>query len=155
MYEDSKIIAMARSMGKMLQTEPEYLNFHLACRDNDADEALQELIGRFNMAQMNLDAEMKKQDADREKIEKYSAELDATYEAVMGNEHMQAYQRTRQALEGLMQYVNNILVTAMNGGDPNEVTEPTGCDGNCGSCGGCHEEGDCDGGCGGCEGCGH
>ncbi|MBQ9958741.1 MAG: YlbF family regulator [Oscillospiraceae bacterium] len=141
MYENSKIIAMARSLGKILQTEPEYTAFYAACDANDKDTELQELIGRFNLAQMNLDVEMKSEERNVEKIEKFSAELDETYAAIMNNENMLAYQSTRQTLEGLMQYVNAILVGAMNGQDPDTISEPTSCSGNCASCGGCGDDG--------------
>ena len=42
--------------------------------------------------------------------------------------------------EMLMNYVNAIINTAVNGGDPMTVEEPQqgGCSGSCASCSGCH-----------------
>ena len=141
MYENNTIITMARAMGKALQSTEEYAAFYAACDANDKDTVLQDLIGRFNIAQMHLDVEMKSEARNVEKIEKFSAELDETYQAIMSNENMLRYQSTRQTLEGLMQYVNAILVGSMNGNDPDSITEPSSCSGNCASCGGCGDDG--------------
>ncbi len=43
-------------------------------------------------------------------------------------------------MEQLVEYVNAIVNTAVNGGDPMTVEQPPqgGCSGNCSSCAGCH-----------------
>ena len=81
-----------------LQTDPRYLVLDQARKANDKDEELQNMIGEFNLARMDLNDEIGK-----------SERNDA------------------------------IINTAMNGGDPMTVQEPsTSCTGSCSTCGGCH-----------------
>jgi hypothetical protein len=56
----------------------------------------------------------------------------------MRSEGMLKYEQDKGAVEDRFSYVSAILNTAVNGGDPDTVTQPTGCDGGCDSCGGCH-----------------
>ena len=53
---------------------------------------------------------------------------------------MAAYNEAKAELESVMNYVNAIINTAVNGGDPLTVEEPQqgGCSGSCASCSGCH-----------------
>ena len=56
----------------------------------------------------------------------------------MNNESMQAYNEAKNEMDSLMQYINAILTTAVNGGDPMTVEEPSSCSGDCSGCSGCH-----------------
>ena len=53
---------------------------------------------------------------------------------------MAAYNESKAEMESVMNYVNAIINTAVNGGDPLTVEEPQqgGCSGSCASCSGCH-----------------
>ena len=83
-----------------LQTDPRYVILDQARKANDKDEELQNLIGEFNLARMDLNNEIGKNERD---------DIDA------------------------------IINTAMNGGDPMTVQEPSAsCTGSCSTCGGCH-----------------
>ena len=58
---------------------------------------------------------------------------------MMENESMKAYNEAKQEMEAVMAWVNAIITTAVNGGDPMTVEQPTGgCSGSCSSCSGCH-----------------
>ena len=88
-----------------LQTDPRYLVLDQARKANDKDEELQNMIGEFNLARMDLNNEIGKSERNDARI----ADIDA------------------------------IINTAMNGGDPMTVQEPsTSCTGSCSTCGGCH-----------------
>ena len=93
-----------------LQTDSRYLAMDQARKMNDKDEELQNLIGEFNLARMDLNNEIGKPERSDERI----AELN--------------------------QKVNDAIInTAMNGGDPMTVQEPSAsCTGSCSTCGGCH-----------------
>ena len=62
------------------------------------------------------------------------------YNDIMANQSMAAYNEAKAELESVMNYVNAIINTAVNGGDPLTVEEPQqgGCSGSCASCSGCH-----------------
>ena len=86
-----------------LQTDPRYLALDQARKANDNDENLQNLIGEFNLARMDL------------------------------------YNEAKRECENLVNYIDAIINTAMNGGDPMTVQEPSAsCTGSCSTCGGCH-----------------
>ena len=55
------------------------------------------------------------------------------------SEGMTAYNEAKRDCENLVNYIDAIINTAMNGGDPMTVQVPTGgCTGSCSTCGGCH-----------------
>ena len=50
-----------------------------------------------------------------------------------------AYNEAKRECENLVNYIDAIINTAMNGGDPMTVQEPSAsCTGSCSTCGGCH-----------------
>ena len=105
-----------------LQTDPRYLALDQARKANDKDEELQNLIGEFNLARMDL-----------------NNEINDLYGKIMADEGMTAYNEAKRDCENLVNYIDAIINTAMNGGDPMTVQEPSeSCTGSCSTCGGCH-----------------
>ena len=101
-----------------LQTDSRYLAMDQARKMNDKDEELQNLIGEFNLARMDLNNE---------------------YGKIMADDGMVAYNEAKRDCEALVNYIDAIINTAMNGGDPMTVQEPSAsCTGSCSTCGGCH-----------------
>ena len=101
-----------------LQTDSRYLAMDQARKMNDKDEELQNLIGEFNLARMDLNNEIGK---------------------IMADDGMVAYNEAKRDWEALVNYIDAIINTAMNGGDPMTVQEPSAsCTGSCSTCGGCH-----------------
>jgi len=54
------VIEIARQLGKAIQEDERYSDYMLAKEKNDADEALQALIGEFNLIRQNLAMEESK-----------------------------------------------------------------------------------------------
>ena len=105
-----------------LQTDPRYLVLDQARKANDKDEELQNMIGEFNLARMDL-----------------NEKVNDLYGKIMADEGMVAYNEAKRDCENLVNYIDAIINTAMNGGDPMTVQEPsTSCTGSCSTCGGCH-----------------
>ena len=112
-----------------LQTDPRYVILDQARKANDKDEELQNLIGEFNLARMDLNNE----------IAELNEKVNSLYGQIMGNEGMVAYNEAKRECENLVNYIDAIINTAMNGGDPMTVQEPSAsCTGSCSTCGGCH-----------------
>ena len=64
---------------------------------------------------------------------------DVMYGKIMADEGMTAYNEAKRDCENLVNYIDAIINTAMNGGDPMTVQEPSeSCTGSCSTCGGCH-----------------
>ena len=123
-------ITMFKEAAAQLQREEAYLALEGTRKKNDEDEALQQLIGDFNLARIDLNSELSKSaDKDQDKVNELNVKVNQLYNDIMANESMAAYN-----------YVNAIINTAVNGGDPLTVEEPQqgGCSGSCASCSGCH-----------------
>ena len=133
-------ITMFKEAAQQLQKVEAYLALEGTRKANDEDEALQTLIGDFNLARIDLNSELSKAaDKDQERVNQLNLKVNQLYNDIMANEHMIAYNEAKDELEALMNYVNAIINTAVNGGDPMAVEEPqAGCSGSCASCSGCH-----------------
>lgn len=133
-------ITMFKEAAVQLQKEAEYLALVGTLERNDADEELQKLIGDFNLARIDLNSELSKSaDKDQAKVDQLNAKVTELYDVIMNNESMQAYNEAKNEMEQVINYVNAIVNTAVNGGDPMTVEAPAaGCSGSCSSCSGCH-----------------
>ena len=133
-------ITMFQEAAAQMQREEAYLALAGTRAKNDADEALQKLIGDFNLARLDLNNELSKsEDKNQEHITELNTKVNQLYNEIMENESMKAYNEAKKELEAVINYVNAIVNTAVNGGDPMTVEEPqSGCTGSCSTCGGCH-----------------
>jgi len=132
------IIEMTRNLGMEIQKDQRYQILENARRLNDADEELQKQIGDFNLARIDLNNEVSKSDKDADRIAQLNEKVQSIYTDIMNNESTQAYNEAKSDVDQMMQYINAILTTAVNGGDPMTVQEPSSCSGSCSSCSGCH-----------------
>ena len=120
------------------QTDERYLALAAARKANDEDEALQDMIGEFNLARMDLNNEISKDARDDERVASLNAKVNDLYGKIMASEGMVAYNAAKADAEALISHIDAIINTAMNGGDPMLVEAPAaGCSGSCASCGGC------------------
>ena len=119
-------IDLFKKAAAALQTDPRYLELDAARRENDMDEELQNMIGEFNLARLDLNNESAKAETDAARVAELNQRVNDLYSQIM-------------ASEGMVRYNAAIINTAMNGGDPMTVQAPTGgCTGSCSTCGGCH-----------------
>ena len=133
-------ITMFKEAAAQLQKEEAFLALAHAMEQNDSDEALQQMIGDFNLARIDLNSELSKsaEEKDGEKVAALNTKVNELYNQIMANESMAAYNEAKTEMDNLMQYINAILTTAVNGGDPRTVEEPSSCGGDCSGCSGCH-----------------
>lgn len=122
-----------------LQTDPRYLELDAARRENDADQELQNLIGEFNLARLDLNNETAKTEHEDARLAELNKRVNDLYSQIMASEGMVRYNAAKAECEQMVAHIDAVINTAMNGGDPLEVKQPGGgCSGSCGSCGGCH-----------------
>ena len=131
------VIAMARQLGKALQQNEGYLRLMVAQQQNDADETLQALIGKFNLARINLNTELNKTDKDQARVTALNEEVRAVYGQIMDNENMAAYNKAKTEFDDTVDFVMQILCGSINGEDPDLIEKQSGCSGSCSSCSGC------------------
>jgi len=132
-------IELFKKAAVALQTDERYLALDAARKANDADEALQDMIGEFNLTRLELNNEIGKDERDDAKIAELNAKVNQLYSDIMATEGMAAYNAAKAEAEALVSHIDAIINTAMNGGDPMSVQAPeAGCTGSCSSCSGCH-----------------
>ena len=129
------IIELARDLGKKIQEDDRFIAMHVASQQCDADEALQNMIGEFNLKRMAINNEAQKEDRSEETLRTLNDELRAVYAEIMQNPNMAAYNNAKNELDALVQRVTTVITMSADGEDPDTCD----CGGNCSSCGGgCH-----------------
>ena len=133
-------IQATRELGKAIQADQCYKDYEAAKQANDSDEALQKLIGDFNLKRQSLQYELQKPDAekDSEKIQKLNKEMQDAYGDVMKNVNMANFVIVKSALDNKLEKVNMIISMCCEGEDPDTCQPTHGCSGSCSTCGGCH-----------------
>ena len=132
------VIAMARELGAALQQSDEYTAYNVAKSAADGDEVLQEMIGEFNLKKLSLSTEVQKEEKDQEKLAALNEEVRSLYGRIMAHPTMAAYNTTKEELDRLLNFIQQIIVYSANGEDPATIEEETSCGGDCSGCSGCH-----------------
>ncbi len=137
---------LTRELGKAIQQDERYSALQKAIEANEKDTALNELMSKIQLIQVSAQHEASKENPDEGKMQAYNEEFRGVYTEIMMNPNMQAYEKARQDIDELMNYLTGILAMCVNGDDP-DTCDPKAhqCGGDCS---GCH----CD--CGD-EGCSH
>lgn len=131
------IITMARELGKEIQKDERYLQMQIARQHNDEDAVLQELIGKFNLKRIELNQLISQKEKDPQAVSALDTEIKSLYHAIMENENMRAFDVAKQEVDGLMNFINQILIGSVNGEDPDAIEPSQGCSGSCEGCSGC------------------
>ena len=95
-----------------LQTDPRYLAMDQARKMNDKDEELQNLIGEFNLARMDLNNEIGKTERSDARIAELNEKVNDLYGKIMADEGMVAYNEAKRDCENLVNYIDAIINTA-------------------------------------------
>ena len=135
------VIELTRQLGAAIQEDARYKEYEAARKANEADDALNELIGKINLIQLNYQNEASKgEEADAEKMEAYAKEFEEAYREIMLNGNMVKFEAAKTAVDDMMNEIMGILACCIDGQDPATCTPPQEhhCGGSCDSCGGCH-----------------
>ena len=119
-------IDLFKKAAAALQTDPRYLELDAARRENDADEELQQMIGEFNLARLDLNNESAKPETDAARVAELNERVNSLYSQIMASEGMVRYNTAKKECEEMVGHIDAIINTAMNGGDPMSVKAPTG-----------------------------
>ena len=133
------VIKMARELGKLIQQDQRYDAYQSAKEKNDKDEELQRLIGDFNNKRLELNMEMSKTDKNDDRLKELDGVIKNLYGETMVNPSMAEFNKAKNAMDGMLAEINNVITACANGEDPETCpSQPRGCSGSCSSCGGCH-----------------
>ena len=114
-------IELFKKAAAAMQTDERYLALDAARRANDENKELQDMIGEFNLARMDLNNEITKDERDDERIAELNGQVNDLYGKIMNHPGMVAYNEAKAAAEAMVNYIDAIINTAMNGGDPMTV----------------------------------
>ena len=129
------ILDLAKEIGFALQEDGRYIRMQMAQAAADEDEALQGMIGEFNLKRIAVNSEA---DKDPERMKVLDQELREVYGRIMANANMMAYQQAKEEMDALMRQINTIITLSAQGVNPDEALESgSGCSGSCSTCGGC------------------
>ncbi len=134
---------LTRELGKAIQQDERYLAMQKAIEANEKDTALNELMSKIQLIQVSYQHEASKEEPNEDKMKAYDEEFRGVYTEIMMNPNMQAYEKARQDIDELMNFLTGILAMCVNGDDP-DTCDPKAhsCGGDCGSCGcDCGDEG--------------
>jgi len=135
------VIELTRQLGAAIQEDARYKEYEAARKANEADDELNNLIGKINLVQLNYQQEAAKgDDADAEKMEAFAKEFEEAYREIMLNGNMVKFEAAKTAIDDMMNEIMGILALCIDGQDP-ATCEPAhehSCGGSCESCGGCH-----------------
>jgi cell fate (sporulation/competence/biofilm development) regulator YlbF (YheA/YmcA/DUF963 family) len=133
------LIEMAKEMGEAIQMDQRFIRTQMAQAAADEDEALQGMIGEFNLIRLSMDQALSAENQDEEKIMKCNNDMRELYTRIMQNPAMVAYNEAKIQMDELMKSVNDILELCVNGADPATAEpQPANCTHDCSTCGGCH-----------------
>ena len=105
------VIDLFKKAAAALQTDERYLALAAARKANDEDEALQDMIGEFNLARMDLNNEISKDERDDARVAALNAKVNDLYGKIMASEGMVAYNAAKADAEAPVSYTHLTLPT--------------------------------------------
>ena len=132
------VIEATRKLGEAIQQDEWYLKFAEARKNNDSDEALQKLIGEFNLIRLSMEQALAAETQDEEKIMKCNNDMRELYAKIMQNPAMTAYNEAKLEMDGMIKHITDIIELCVLGEDPATCEPAHECSGSCSTCGGCH-----------------
>ena len=130
----SKVIDCARALGVAIVASEEYRQMQITENAAMSDPAVTEAMGRYLELKSAVEACMREEEPDAERIAQLGMEMDEAQRQMNAMPAVDAMTEARQRFSEMMNQVNHVMQFIITG----EVETGGGCSGNCGSCGGCH-----------------
>lgn len=126
-----EIMEMATALGKLIKSSEEYKKYEAADAAYDSDEALGRLIAEYNAQQEAYSNEQQKAEPNQFLLETVAGRLETLYGEITANEAFMAYSEAQNALNNLMQEVNNEITFQVTGHRPCSHEDCEACGGHC------------------------
>lgn len=133
------VLELTRSLAKSLQESDEYKNYRKSEMESDNNEELQLSIKKFNDIKTDLDILRTSENRDEEKMKQLNEELRKVYDKVINDPYMIKFNESKSLVDDMMDKVNFILTSALNGENVDEIDlkNITKLSGGCCGSGGC------------------
>jgi len=132
------IIELSRELGRKIQQEESYIAMQEANKACENDEALQALIGEFNLKKLALNEKISAPEQDKDAVAALNTEMRKIYADIMVNENMIRLNESKTQFDTVINRVFAIVSNSANGEDPNTTDYQASCSGSCSSCSCCH-----------------
>ena len=127
-----KIMELASMLGDSIKESDEIKRLNAAEEAYKADPDLQRKVTEYNVQTLAMTEEYKKADKDMEVIDAIEKRINVLYQEITELPVMQEYTAAQEAVNGLMEKVNNEIQFRITG------EKPSSCTHDCSTCGGCH-----------------
>ena len=127
-----EIFELAKTLGLAIREDERIKKLDEAKKAYDEDPVIRRLTTEYGIQQQALAAVYSGEDRDEAMINSINERITAIYEEVTSTEAYKNYEEAQNAVNELMEQVNNAISAAVSG------VEPDGCTHNCATCKGCH-----------------
>lgn len=130
------VIELTRQLGAAIQASEEYKAFTVAKEASENDAEVNDKMAKIEEIRAAYQAAAMDSDPDEKLLGKLDKDFQDVYASLMVSDTMAAYEEAREALDGKMNYIMQILYLCVNGEDPAtcEPPEEHECGGDCGCC---------------------
>ena len=128
-----EIFELAEQLGKVLKEDARLIALEEAKKAYDEDLKLQKCMMEYEVQQQAMQREAAKPEKDLHFMETIQNRIDTLYQAIIENPTFDALNRAQEAVNGLMNEVNQTIMFQITGEAPK-----SGCTHDCSTCGGCH-----------------
>lgn len=127
-----EIFEMAKLLGLAIREDERIKKLEEAKKAYEDDPMIRQLTAEYDVQQKALAAAYQGENRDETFINAVNGRITAIYEEVIATEAYKNYENAQNAVNDLMEQVNNAISAAVSG------IEPDGCTHNCATCQGCH-----------------
>ena len=129
---DSEIFRLAAALGTAIKSDPRMIRFERAKASYEKDETLQKLLSEYDVQQNAARQMAGDPDRDTHLIDMVQNRINELYEQIMAAPVYVELLEAQEAVNELMNAVNNTITFNITG------EQPSGCTHDCSTCGGCH-----------------
>ena len=129
MSEPTQIFELAAALGCALKADETLVAFNAAKQAYDADPQLKAYLTEYEVQQKAMQSEMSKPEQDTHLLAMIRERIDTLYRLINENPAFVTLNRTQQAVNDLMNRVNQTIMT--------QITGEVSCSHDCGTCSGC------------------
>ncbi|MBQ1334263.1 MAG: YlbF family regulator [Clostridia bacterium] len=124
------ILSKAVEIGELMRETEQVKRLLAANEAFEADEALRDKVGSFEMQRQKL-VQMQNDGAANEEMEAQNSQIMSIYEEIMANPVMVDMTDANNEVQQIMNYIVRTISSCFAG-------QSDGCSGDCSGCGGCH-----------------
>ncbi len=130
--DTNNVFELAIVLGKALKNDPRLVRMDAARKAYESDAAISTLMAEYEVQQKALQNVAAGEDFDPQLMESIQNRINELYEKIMGHPVYVELNDAQEAVNELMNAVNNTITYAITGEMPSNCTH------DCSTCGGCH-----------------